>query len=152
MSWDLTKIYPETLWIAHAASVWFMTGLIWLIQLVHYPLMNRVAADQFIEFHRAHSSRITWIVAPAMLLQLTTSIALLVNPPPALVGTPVQLAFLLSLGVFCATAFLAIPAHGQLSRGYSTETHQRLVQTNWVRTLLWSTHALLTAWGVRHFI
>ena len=65
------------IWWLHVASVWFMTGLIWLIQLVHYPLMDRIPPDGFIEFHQSHSFRITWIVAPVMLLELMTSILLI---------------------------------------------------------------------------
>ena len=35
--------------LLQAAASWFLTGLIWIIQVVHYPLMSRVGADRFAE-------------------------------------------------------------------------------------------------------
>ena len=36
------------------ASTWAMVGLIWLIQIVHYPLFSRVGADQFKLYEQEH--------------------------------------------------------------------------------------------------
>lgn len=130
-----TLFSPHVLWILHLCSVAFMTGLIWLIQLVHYPLMDRVPMERFSEFHAAHSFRITGIVGPVMGLELLTGVGLVV------LGRPWAWGFLLLTGVtFGATAFLSVPAHSRLSQGFDPVSHAFLVRSNWVRTLAWSLH------------
>ena len=47
-----------------------MTGLIWTIQLVHYPTFDHVADDHFADFAKFHASRISLIVLPAMIVEL----------------------------------------------------------------------------------
>ena len=37
----------EVLVVAHAAATLFMVGVIWFVQVVHYPLMARVSASEF---------------------------------------------------------------------------------------------------------
>ena len=49
------------------ASTLYMTGVIWFVQIVHYPLMARVGGAQFREYSRLHQLQTTWVVAPAML-------------------------------------------------------------------------------------
>ena len=129
------------IWPAHFAAVGFMTGLIWLIQLVHYPLMNRVSDSQFAEFHAAHSARITWIVGPVMSLELLTATAL-AWIPEVFPGTQGEawLCLLLTGFVFLTTAIFAVPEHTRLARGFDRAAHSRLVARNWWRTLAWSAH------------
>ena len=62
------------------AQVWatlFMVGLIWFVQVVHYPLFAHVGRTQFPEYERLHNQFTTWIVGPVMLLELTTAMAFL---------------------------------------------------------------------------
>ena len=46
-----------------------MTGLIWFVQVVHYPLFERVAVQIFASYQQAHQRLTTWVVAPALLVQ-----------------------------------------------------------------------------------
>ncbi len=116
-------------------SVFFMTGVIWLVQVVHYPLMRFVRTEDFAHFHALHSAHITWIVGPCMLLQIGASF---------LVGFyySTWIHGVLSVGVFASTALISVPLHQILSRGWNSKAHQRLVLSNWVRTALWTGHAL----------
>ncbi len=121
------------LWL-HTFSVLFMTGVIWLIQLVHYPLMVYVKPEEFPVFHAEHSRWITVVVGPMMLLQLGTSF--LINS---------YLAVLFSVAVFAATFFVSVPLHNQLAGGLDPTVLQQLVRTNWIRTILWTLHSLWLA-------
>lgn len=55
--------------MAHAGATWFMTGLIWFVQIVHYPLMGAVPGDAFRVYQELHQRRTTWIVGPVMLVE-----------------------------------------------------------------------------------
>jgi hypothetical protein len=137
---------PVTNWLLHAAAVWFMTGLIWLIQCVHYPLFLRVGRAEFEDFHRLHSRWITWIVGPVMLLELFTAGALFVPGlgPDWIPLTHRASCLLLSLAVFAFTALFSVPAHGRLAaNGRDEGTIRFLIASNWLRTVAWSAHAAL---------
>ena len=66
-----------TLWIAHALATLALTGLVWFVQLVHYPLLRRVGAAGFAEYEREHRERTSWLVVPAMGIESTTAVWLL---------------------------------------------------------------------------
>ena len=46
-----------------------LTGLIWTIQIVHYPLFEQVGEDRFVRYHERHMRRITWVAGPLMLIE-----------------------------------------------------------------------------------
>jgi hypothetical protein len=47
--------------------------------------------------------------------------------------------------IWSSTLFLSIPYHNILSAGFSSEAAQKLVLTNWPRTVLWSVRSGLLA-------
>ena len=55
----------------------FMVGLIWFVQIVHYPLYANVGREQFPEYEALHNRMTTWVVGPAMLVELVTAVLLL---------------------------------------------------------------------------
>ena len=63
-------------WI-NVASTWFMVGLIWLIQLVHYPLFRYVGSKEFRIFHENHKIFITPVVGIVMIVELVTSVIMI---------------------------------------------------------------------------
>ena len=59
--------------LAHVAATAAMTGLIWFVQLVHYPLFARVGVADFTAYEREHVRRTGLLVAPLMLLEALTA-------------------------------------------------------------------------------
>lgn len=125
------------LW-AHAVSTCMLAGLIWFVQIVHYPLFARVGQDAFCAYERDHQRRTTLVVAPLMLTELSTALFLTVRPPPGAPAwaAPAGLAMVALLWV--CTATVQVPLHRRLERGWRAGTHRALVTSNWVRTLLWT--------------
>lgn len=124
----------------HAAATWALVGLIWTIQLVHYPLFAHVRRETFAEYHQRHMQRITWVVAPLMLVEIATAGALLFSGQ----RNPWFLASLVPLATnWLSTWFLQIPLHNTLSNGFDAIAIQRLVSTNWWRTIGWSLRGAL---------
>jgi uncharacterized membrane protein YczE len=123
--------------LAHLAITCFLTGLIWLVQVVQYPLLARVGKDAFQAYHAGHTTQISYVVGPAMLLELILTGWLLFERPNILT---VLGAVLLGI-VWASTAFLQVPQHAKLSSGYHLRTVQALVLGNWIRTICWTTRA-----------
>jgi uncharacterized membrane protein len=132
--------------VASLVSSWFMAGLIWIVQVVHYPLFGRVGREGFATYEAAHARLITPIVGPAMLVELVSSIALLAARPRGMPAWAAWAGVALVGVAWASTAFVQVPLHGTLARGFDEDAHARLVATNWVRTAAWSGHAALMAW------
>ncbi|MEL6545882.1 MAG: hypothetical protein AAFQ82_14730 [Myxococcota bacterium] len=134
--------------VAHLASTLFMTGLIWFVQVVHYPLFANVGRADFARYEALHTVQTGWVVMPVMLLELGTALALVIAPPEPL-GRWIPVLGLGLLGiVWLTTAVFSVPAHSALSGGFADAAHQSLVQTNWVRTVGWTLRSGLILWVV----
>ena len=53
-----------------------MVGVIWVIQLLHYPSFHFINDQKYIEFQYFHMQRISFIVVPVMLFELTSALLL----------------------------------------------------------------------------
>ncbi|MEE8603562.1 hypothetical protein [Euzebya tangerina] len=132
--------------LANVASSVFMAGMIWTIQVVHYPLFEQVGEGTFVAYMAEHQRRISLVILLPWAVEGLSSLALVADPPDG-VGRVLPLAGLAAAGVaVLATVGLAVPEHGRLSDGIDLEAIRRLVSTNWVRTAAWSAHAGIALW------
>ncbi|MDX1563760.1 MAG: hypothetical protein R3236_00075 [Phycisphaeraceae bacterium] len=136
------------IWIHLAATLW-MTGLIWFVQTVHYPLFALVGPEDFGEYHRVHVRALGRLVGPVMILEAFCATWLLVVS----IGTAVLIWAAIGWGllviIWLSTFCLQVPAHRVLSRntGNPHPTIQSLTAGNWIRTIGWSARsALAMAW------
>lgn len=136
---------------AHLIATLYLTGLIWFVQVVHYPLFARVGVDGFAAYEAAHTRRTTIAVIGAMLVELGTAIGL-VWMRPALISAAEAWTGLGLVGVIWAsTFFLQVPAHTRLGQGFDADTATRLVRTNWIRTVAWTLRAGLCALWMQRY-
>lgn len=130
--------------LANAAATWLMCGVIWFVQLVHYPHFARYARDDFRAAMLDHQARTGRVVAGPMFVELVTTVALLAFRPEfavAWVGVVLVAAWGFS------TVFVQIPLHNRLAEsGFDPAVHRRLVRSNWVRTAAWTARAVLCGW------
>lgn len=131
--------------LSQVLSTLAMLGLIWFVQLVHYPLFLRANSATFAAFEAEHANRVSWIAGPLMVIELAGAAALLwPRLRPAVITTPEALLGLALVGVlWLSTVFLQIPLHNYLHAGYDRTAIQRLVTTNWLRTAAWTTRGIL---------
>jgi len=135
--------------LLQAGSTLAMSGLIWFVQVVHYPLFAAVGRDGFPSYEREHVRRTGWVVGPLMVTEGLAAAWLLVSPPAGCGRTLPLLGFALLLLIWGSTATLQVPAHRRLAGEFAPDDHRRLIRTNWIRTILWTLRALLALWMVR---
>lgn len=125
--------------LVHFASCAFMAGVIWFVQIVHYPLMRHVT-DRWSEFEIAHQNRTTFVVAPVMFLEALSTMMLWIERP----GDTLRIASVVTLSAVVLSTFaVQVPIHAALSRGFQENLHRRLVRTNFIRALLWTTRSII---------
>jgi hypothetical protein len=129
--------------LANTAATFFMIGLIWFVQIVHYPLFARVGRDGFAGYELSHSQLTSLVVIPAMLVELVTTGLLVLAQPAGMRRWEAIGGAVLLVVVWGSTFFLQVPRHGQLAAGFDEAAHAALVATNWVRTVAWSLRGLL---------
>ncbi|HMB70890.1 MAG TPA: hypothetical protein VKU85_16360 [bacterium] len=125
--------------VVHAVATLFLTGLIWFVQVVHYPLFERVGRDAFTEYERLHAEWTSRVVAPAMLAEGICAVAIVVKgmaPEPDRGWAMVGLGLLAV--IWLSTFALQVPRHRRLAAGFDAATARSLVQTNWIRTVAWT--------------
>ena len=125
----------------HLVATVFMVGLIWFVQVVHYPLFDRISGDASIQYAAEHQRRTAWVVGLPMLVEGITTLWLFFDPIngrllPLLGG-------LVLLKIHLSTIFLQVPLHKKLSQGYEREVVRKLVATNWIRTIGWTVRAAI---------
>ena len=126
--------------LIHLLLTSFMTGLIWLVQIVHYPLFTFVDKSSYRDFQKAHMLRVGLLVIPIMGIELITGFLLLhkFNNYPLLLWNTGMLCliWLVTFGVF---TFI----HATLREGFDGTLIRKLILFNWIRTFLLSLRTAL---------
>ncbi|QDV33283.1 hypothetical protein [Tautonia plasticadhaerens] len=120
-----------------------MAGLIWFVQVVHYPLLGEVGPGSFGRYHAEHVRRTGPVVGPAMIGELASAAWLVVDPPQGCPGWLAVAGLSAATLAWISTAAVQVPLHRRLASGFDAGAHRRLVRTNWARTVSWSAHALI---------
>lgn len=136
----------DLLFLIHIGATLFLGGLIWTIQIVHYPLFANVGESGYAAYQTSHMSRITYVVAPVMFAELLTAIYF------AFAGyAPIDAKYfwfgLALVGlIWLSTLFIQSPIHGRLAENFNPDSVNKLVLTNWIRTVLWTFRGVLVLW------
>jgi hypothetical protein len=125
-----------------------MCGLIWFVQVVHYPLFHQVGGAGFTTYAGEHARRTTYVVAPLMLVELISSIVLLFSSlrPQGVLPYEAWLGAALVGVLWLSTALLQVPLHDRLQESFSGRHIARLVASNWLRTAAWTLRGALVLW------
>ena len=129
--------------IIHLIATSVMVGVIWIIQLVHYPSFHFIELNQYTTFQRFHMSRISYVVIPAMLTELFTLILIIISMDQ--VDHIILASALLLIVIWLMTAVFFSGVHQKLTLGYDQVVVEKLVKINWGRTLLWTLRLLLVS-------
>ena len=120
-----------------------MFGVIWVIQLVHYPLMKKVPTAAFGAFEAEHQRRITHVVGPLMAIEGVAVLAVFFLRPSCISFGLALAGGLAEAFAIGTTAFVSAPMHGRMAASASPALLDRLIATNWIRTVAWTTRAAL---------
>jgi len=124
----------------------YLTGVIWTVQLVHYPAFGLVAPAEFAAYHKAHLARMGWVVMAPMVAEALLA-CLLVWQGRDTLGSNVWWSLGLVVLIWGVTFFVSVPFHNRLAAaGFNYIAIDGLTRTNWLRTLAWTLRMLLLGW------
>ena len=112
-----------------------MVGISLITHFVTYPSFNLIKSSIFSEFHKSYTNKMLLIVAPVMILELISSILLVIfdvsdnDTETGLLITLILIWFL--------TFFAIVPIHNKLAVNYTKDLNQKLIKYNGFRTALW---------------
>lgn len=123
----------ETCLLIQLAACTAMTGIIWIVQLVVYPLFSRLEEPAFHDYHNRYTRQVTWVIAPLMFLEATSCAACLFLGSWSGFLVPTLLLGL----IWASTALIQVPQHQKLTPAKVPA----LVRSNWIRTVAWTARA-----------
>ena len=132
--------------LGHLIFTSIMTGVIWVIQIVHYPSFHFIEKELYTAFQKFHMNKISIIVIPIMLAELITGMMLFLDKSsksPFLI-----ISFVILVLIWLITGVFFSKAHNELIAGYQELVVTQLVAMNWIRTLLWTLRLLLLTYFV----
>lgn len=129
----------------HLLTTAVMFGIVWFVQIIHYPLFAFVDDGNFAVFEKEHIRLTKFLIMPAMLIELATAVLLVIY------STEMQMPFLwtnlLLLGIIWAsTMFIQVPLHSALTGNKDEKSIRKLVSSNWIRTAAWTIRLVLLLW------
>ena len=128
------------------AAAAYLTGLIWTVQMVHYPGFGQVPKVGWAAYHAAHTRRMSYVVLVPMVVELALAMWLAWAGRTALPGGTGWWSLGLVGMIWVATFFISVPFHNRLAQGYDYIAIDGLLRTNWLRTLAWTARAALLGW------
>lgn len=138
--------------LANVASTLMLVGLIWFVQVVHYPQFARVGADRFTQYQSEHVRLTTWVVILPMLVEAVTTAALVWIPPAPDLELACWGGLALVIVIWVSTAVYQVPGHNALAAGFDSKAHRGLVLSNWIRTVAWSMRGVLVLFLVNQTV
>ena len=117
-----------------------------MVQIVHYPLFDDVGEQNYASYQQRHQTNITFIVGPMMLIELVTAVMLAFYPIDGIDKSMVYAGIGLVALIWLSTAFIQVPCHEKLVKGFDLAAYQWLVNSNWIRTIAWTARGALVTW------
>ncbi len=136
----------NTALILNLLATWMMVGVIWFVQIVHYPLLAVVPVESASSVAVQHQQRTAWVVMIPMTVEGFSTLALLKWVPDSVAWwLPWINALLLAVALGC-TVFLSVPRHERMASNPTPSLGRELVLTNWPRTIAWTARGIILAY------
>ena len=110
-----------------------LVGVILMTQILSYPLLLKVRKSNFYDYYNSYTKRISLIVMPLMIFEVFLSVALNIISNNFYVFA----SNILLLIIWGSTFFIQVPIHNKLSSNHSYQLINKLIFSNWIRTVAW---------------
>lgn len=110
--------------------------LIWMVQLIAYPSFRFFGKSDLHAWHEYYTKMITLFVVPLMFGQLALHLYGMIKSNFHWIQIT---SFTMIIGAWFLTFMKAVPLHRQIGAGVDLQNSiTKLIQVNWIRTVLWT--------------
>jgi hypothetical protein len=131
--------------IVHAIATFAMTGIIWFVSLVHYPVLKSLPKKQVTMFETEHWNRTMHLAVPMLLIELVSAFLLLFYRPVGVSVLLPSVGLVLLAVIWFSTWFVCVPCHVHLKNQYHDKYVTQLLSANLFRAVVWSLRSILVA-------
>lgn len=117
-----------------------LVGIIILTQFVNYPLFKKINYN-FKNYHSEYTTRMGYVVAPIMILELIIVVLIISNYP---INNIIIAIIAITSLIWASTFLIQVPIHNKISFKKDTRKVNKLIQSNLIRTALWCTKLALS--------
>lgn len=142
----------EALLLLHLLATWTMVGVIWFVQVVHYPLLSVVPVEAASSVAVDHQRRTGYVVMIPMTIEGFTALGLLAWTPDGMSGWIPWVGGVLLAVALGSTVFLSVPRHARMAQEPDSQVGRELVLTNWPRTCAWTARGVLMAYAMAQVV
>ena len=117
-----------------------LVGIILITQFVNYPLFKKI--DQNFEIiHKEYTTKMGYVVAPIMVLEAVTVFSMYIYYPKSN-----ELVFItcLTIIIWLSTFLIQVPIHKTISFKKDSKKINKLISTNYIRTISWCSKLYLS--------
>ena len=118
-----------------------LVGVILTTQFVSYPLFLKIDSKKIKLYHTFYTKYISYIVIPLMSIELFLNLSNLyhnITIYPRYYISTLALFF-----VWLSTILIQLPLHRDINFYYRKFFIEKLIKSNWIRTVLWSGKLLI---------
>lgn len=119
-------------------STLLIAGILWFVQLVHYPLFNEMPAKNMVNYGYYHMQKISGIINLLFIIDFITIVFLLLLVNSDLSATLMLINISIFLFIVILTRITFLPIYQQISKNPNSILITKLINLNWIRTLVWS--------------
>lgn len=135
----------EGVLLIQAVATWIMVGIIWFVQVVHYPLFSRVQTN-FTAYEKEHIRRTSYVVTPVMLIEAISALALVALAQTELLTRLAVANGMTLILIWMSTFLFQVSEHKRLRLAFSKKVIHNLLATNWIRTIAWTLKGGIVIW------
>jgi hypothetical protein len=120
-----------------------MVGVIWFVQIIHYPLFSLVGQERFPVYAERHQRLALRLLGVPMFVELVTAVLLVARSSTNRGRALAWAGLVLLIVIWISTALFQIPRHRRLLRGFDPAVQRGLLLSNWLRTAAWTARGLI---------
>lgn len=120
----MSESLPRLLLLSYLSATLFMLGVIWFVQVVHYPLFAKTGRADFGVYEQRHTALTTWVVAPPMLCEGMTVLLSFWFKPTGVSTWQLAIGLALLAVIWLSTVLVQVPCHNLLSKGFDSVVHR----------------------------
>ena len=129
------------IFLFHCLATFALTGIIWFVQIIQYPLWKDVPEEGFSRYAGRYMKRSGWLLGGIMGLEMVTGVILLTFAPWR--ESVFSWSMLMLVAIWISTFAIQAPLHKKLRAGKDDAILYRLTVSNWIRTSMWTGRAII---------